>query len=216
MSGRTRLDAVHTPRSLRLWAIVLAAAVGIGACGGSGTSTSSRSTATASATSAPSATSTITKTATATTATTSTQTRAVTAAAVTACITARLRLSLASAGGAAGTAYSYYDLANAGPAVCSMVGYPGVAVLDLHGRIVQHPARRSAMPQAPVRRVILRPGQHARFLVTSTDVIPSPGCPTSYSGTTLQVYPPNQRRSILLARAGPFCNLRVGAVQPTR
>jgi hypothetical protein len=66
-----------------------------------------------------------------------------------------------------------------------------------------------------VRLVILRPGQAAKFLVNSTDVIPSPGCPRPFSGTTLQVYPPNQRAAIRQPHAGTFCNLRVGPVQPT-
>ena len=89
-----------------------------------------------------------------------------------------------------------------------------VAVLDAHGHIVQHPAKRGATQPAPVTRITLRPGAHARFLVNSTDVIPSPGCPKSYSGTTLQVYPPNQRTALLLSHTGSFCDLRVGPVQP--
>jgi hypothetical protein len=208
MWARTRQNFFPARRSLGLWAAVLAAALGIAACGASSSSTSSDRTA-----AATSATSTVTKTATAT-ATTSTQTAATaTAAAVSTCVTARLRLSLASAGGAAGTAYTYYDLTNTGPTACSMTGYPGVAVLDAHGHIVQHPAKRGAMQPAPVTRITLRPGERARFLLNSTDVIPSPGCPKTYSGTTLQVYPPNQRTAILLFHTTPFCNLRVGPVQ---
>lgn len=196
-------------RWLRMWVTVCAAGLGIAACGGSSSSTSSSSTPAAAST-----TSTVTKTATATTAT-STQTAATaTAAAVSTCATARLRLSLASAQGAAGTAYMYYDLTNIGPSACSMSGYPGVAVLDARGHIVQHAAKRGARQPAPVTRVTLRPEEHARFLVNSTDVIPSPGCPKSYSGTTLQVYPPNQRTALLLSRTASFCDLRVGPVQP--
>jgi hypothetical protein len=209
MRARTRPHPIPGRRALRLWAAVLAAGLGTAACGSSSSSTASRSTP-----AAPSATSTATTTATATTAT-STQTAATaTAAAVSTCVTARLRLSLASAQGAAGTAYMYYDLTNIGPSACSMSGYPGVAVLDAHGHIVQHPARRGARQPAPVTRVTLRPEEHARFLVNSTDVIPSPGCPKSYSGTTLQVYPPNRRTALLLSHTGSFCNLRVGPVQP--
>jgi Protein of unknown function (DUF4232) len=193
--------------------MVLAAALGVDACGGSSTSASSHSPA---VTPGQASSTTATGPQPATTSTpTSTQTAAATTqAAVPACATAVLRLSLASGAGAAGTAYFYYDLTNAGPTACSLIGYPGVAVLDAHGRVVQHPARRRATPQARVRLVILGPGKHARFLVNSTDVIPSPGCPRTYSGTTLQVYPPNQRKAIRLPRHGPFCNLRVGPVQP--
>lgn len=116
--------------------------------------------------------------------------------------------------GAAGTAYLVFQLTNAGARTCTMIGYPGFAALDAQGAIVQHPARRGIPTPAPVKLVSLSPGQGARFTVTSSDVIPSPGCQHVYSGTTVQAYPPNQLAALRLSHPMQFCNLHVGPVQP--
>jgi hypothetical protein len=103
---------------------------------------------------------------------------------------------------------------NVGATTCSMIGYPRVAVLNAYGHIVQHPARRGAARRAPVRLVTLKPGQRAQFLLNSTDTVPSPGCPRSYRGVSLRVFPPDQATPILKPFRAAFCNLRVGAVEP--
>jgi hypothetical protein len=64
-----------------------------------------------------------------------------------------------------------------------------------------------------VRLITLTAGARAKFLVNSTDVIPSPGCAHAFTGVTLQVFPPNQRAAIRRPYSGQFCNLRVGPVQ---
>jgi Protein of unknown function (DUF4232) len=137
-----------------------------------------------------------------------------------ACVTSALRLSRAAGTVAAGTSYTWYTLTSIGPAVCSMVGYPGVAILDAHGRVVQHPAVWSThpgtMPPEPVRRIVLATGQQARFVLASTDVTPSPGCRAPYAGNTMQVYPPNQTAPFREPYRGRFCNLIVGPLQPPR
>jgi Protein of unknown function (DUF4232) len=134
------------------------------------------------------------------------------------CVTSKLRLSRAAAGVAAGTSYTWYSLTSVGPAVCSMIGYPGVAILDARGRVVQHPAvwrtHLGTMPTEPVRPVVLATGQQARFVLASTDVTPSPGCRAQYAGNTLQVYPPNQTAALRDPDRGRFCNLMVGPLQP--
>jgi hypothetical protein len=86
-------------------------------------------------------------------------------------------------------------------------------MLDSSGQIVQHPAARGIPTPTPVQPVLLAPGQRAQFTITSSDVIPSPGCQHSYAGTTVQVYPPNQRAALTLAHPMMFCNLHVGPVQ---
>ena len=130
------------------------------------------------------------------------------------CQSSNLRLSFISGQGAAGTAYMTYGLTNTGSSPCTMIGYPGVAILDSQGQVVQHPARRGSgtAPAVPVKLITLQPGQRASFLLTSSDVIPSPGCPHSYIGTTLQVFPPNQRGALQISHTQQFCNLEVGAV----
>ena len=53
-----------------------------------------------------------------------------------------MRLAFVSGQGAAGTAYMTYALTNVGSGTCTLFGYPGVAILDGAGQIVQHPAQR--------------------------------------------------------------------------
>jgi hypothetical protein len=130
------------------------------------------------------------------------------------CLTSHLSLSFAGGQGAAGTAYLRYRFTNTGSTACTMIGYPGVAILDRLGRVVQHPATRGAFQPAPVRLVILGPGRAAQFLLNSTDTIPGPGCPHAYTGVMLQVIPPNQRTPIRQPYRGTFCDLRVGPVEP--
>ena len=101
-----------------------------------------------------------------------------------------------------------------------MIGYPGVAILDAHGRVVQHPAKSSThpgtMPPQRVRLVVLAVGQQASFVLASTDVTPSPGCRAPYTGTTLQVFPPNQTTAIREPYHRSFCDLTVGPVERGR
>ncbi len=56
-----------------------------------------------------------------------------------------------------------YALTNAGASTCTMFGYPGVAILDAGGQIVQHPAQRGGIQApTPVKLVTLAPGRRAR------------------------------------------------------
>lgn len=135
-----------------------------------------------------------------------------------ACRASELRLTRETASVAAGTSYTWYTLASVDRAACSMIGYPGVAILDAQGRIVQHAAVWSThpgtMPPEPVRRIVLANGQQARFVLASIDVTPTPGCRAPYAGNTLQVYAPNQTAAILEPYRERFCNLIVGPLQP--
>lgn len=107
-----------------------------------------------------------------------------------------------------------YALTNVSHHTCTLFGYPGVSIVNATGHIVQHPAQRGNV-QAParVRLITLAAGRQARFIVTSSDVIPSPGCPHAWTGSTLRVFPPNQRQALSLPHTAQFCNLRVGPVQ---
>ena len=133
------------------------------------------------------------------------------------CATAHLRLTSAGTGAAAGTSYTTYDFTNAGATECVMIGYPGVAVLDAHGHVVQHPAVRQPGPgtssPVPVALVRLPPGQRAKFVLASENVVPNPDCQSAYGGATLSVYPPDQTVPILQPFTETFCDLMVGPVQ---
>jgi Protein of unknown function (DUF4232) len=187
--------------------VAAATLLAIGGCGSSSPTSSSSGT-------TSSATAPVTRTAPATTETVTRTAQAQTAAGQAPCTTPHLTLSFGGGQGAAGTAYLTYFLKNTGTTACTMIGYPGVAILDSSGRIVQHPATRATASPTPVRLVTLNPGARAQFVVNSTDVIPSPGCPHAYTGTTLQVIPPNQRTPLRLPDRNAFCNLRVGPVAP--
>jgi Domain of unknown function (DUF4232) len=134
-----------------------------------------------------------------------------------ACATSELRLSHAVSSAAAGTSYRWYTLTNVGPATCSMIGYPRLAILDTRGRVVQHPAVWSThpgtMPPQRVRLIVLAAGEQARFVLASTDVVPSPGCRALYTGKTLEVFPPNQNTAIRKPFRDSFCDLVVGPLQ---
>jgi hypothetical protein len=134
------------------------------------------------------------------------------------CATNILSLSTLGGLGAGGTSYTTYEFTNNGPTTCSMTGYPGFAVLDAHGQIVQHAATRSTHPgtttPVPITTVQLATGHNAIFLVSSSDTVPNPDCRNLYTGTTLEVYPPGQTTPILQSYKGEFCDLVIGPVQP--
>jgi hypothetical protein len=135
------------------------------------------------------------------------------------CATSQLRLSHRVPRVAPGTSYTWFTFTNVGP-TCSMFGFPGVAVLGARGRVVQHPAVWSihpgTMPPERVRLVVLARRGQARFVLASTDVTPTRGCRTPFTGRTLQVFPPDQTTAIHEPYRGSFCDLVVGPVQSGR
>lgn len=141
-----------------------------------------------------------------------------TTAAVGPCRTPALTLGAGIGTGALGRIVTDYYFANVGRAACTLIGYPGFAVLDASGTVVQHPAARTPGPgttqDVPVRTVELGPGQLALFVVANVDNTPNPDCPEQFPGTTLQVYPPGETTPIRRPWDGGLCDLEVGPVQP--
>lgn len=105
-----------------------------------------------------------------------------------------------------------YILTNIGSTRCTIYGYPGVSIIDAQQKTVQHPAVRATRLHETLDTVTLTPGRRGYFLVTSEDTTPSPGCPHSFQGQTLRVFPPNNRAALYLADDNSFCNLTVGPV----
>lgn len=134
------------------------------------------------------------------------------------CPTSGLRLDAGSGLGAAGTSYTTYYLTNRGSSACSLTGYPGVAVLDASGTVVQRPAARSAdlgnAHPVSVKTVRIPPGGRVQFVVSSTDTTPNKDCAALYTGDDLQVYPPDQTTALHLPGTYRICDLVVGPVQP--
>lgn len=134
------------------------------------------------------------------------------------CRTTALTLGAGIGTGALGRIITHYYFANVGNTACTLTGYPGFAVLDASGNVVQHPAARTPGPgttqNEPVRTVELGPGQLALFVVANVDDVPNPDCPQQFPGTTLQVYPPGETTPIRQPWDGGLCDLEVGPVQP--
>ncbi len=131
------------------------------------------------------------------------------------CATANLRLAFLGGVGAGGTSFGTYGLTNIGATTCTMIGYPGVSILNAEGAVVQHPAiwgQLSTHPSVAVALVTLAPTQTATFLTTSSDNTPNSSCPIPFTGVQLRVYPPNQTTALYLADPESFCDLGVGPV----
>jgi len=114
--------------------------------------------------------------------------------AVSGCPTSGLVVWLDTSGnGAAGSFYYTLRLTNQSGRACSLVGYPGVSGVDLHGRQLGRAASRNP---SPVRRVTLQNGATAAATVRIVDVLNFPPAvcrPAAAAG--LRVFPPNQRAS---------------------
>ena len=110
--------------------------------------------------------------------------------------------------GAAGTGYATYLLRNTGSVPCTLIGFPGVSLLDAHGQLVNRPATRT--PATP-RLVTVPPGAAAAFVVTS-NAVSCQGAVSRYESQRLRVYPPNNTAALTLGGNYIACELRVGPV----
>ena len=132
------------------------------------------------------------------------------------CATAHLSLSDLGGQGAAGHSIITYQFTNTSSTPCTLTGYPGVSILNAQSQIVQHPATRVPGPGTttpiPVTTITMAGGSHAVFVLSSTDTVPNPDCPTPYYGTKLRVYPPGNTQPLQLPFTGAFCDLVIGPV----
>lgn len=131
----------------------------------------------------------------------------------TSCRTSALKLIPGLNQGFAGGQGQTFYLQNTGDTACTMYGYPGVAMLDSAGRVIQRPAARSDGQPRP-SLVSLKPGQRAQFVLMTVDGgIPGSGCTSSWiTARTIQVYPPNETTPIRMPSRFGACNLQVRAV----
>ena len=125
------------------------------------------------------------------------------------CTTGQLTVTLLPGQGAAGTDYNGIGFRNHGPSPCTLRGYPGVSLLDGHGRTLGQPAQR--VP-APVATVVLKPGQVASALLTVSPPACSGGLPPQ--GSALRVFPPGQKADVVVAAQLPACQPRIRPVRP--
>jgi hypothetical protein len=93
-----------------------------------------------------------------------------------------------------GNIYTTLVLRNAGHVACLVQGYPGVSLVDRHGRQIGRAARRVAAPTKPI---ILKPGGTASTVIRTLN----PGVGTTNClapSAAVRVYPPDQRASLLV------------------
>jgi hypothetical protein len=124
------------------------------------------------------------------------------------CPAAQLRISRLDVQGAAG--HRYWDLAlrNVGPASCRMRGYPGVGLLDAHGRLLAvNVSRVSGFPRPTVT---VAPGRSAYFSFGYTTG--GPCIPHTFNAFAIEVYPPDDYSHLLFDARGAFnvCDTSVG------
>ena len=116
------------------------------------------------------------------------------AAAVPECGTGTLRASIGGSEAGAGNIYTTLVLRNVGHATCVMRGYPGLSLLDRQGHQLGRPAERTVVP---THTIVMRPGGTASTVIHTLN----PGVGTTAClgpSATLRVYPPDQRKSLLV------------------
>ncbi|TCJ31833.1 DUF4232 domain-containing protein [Parafrankia sp. BMG5.11] len=116
-----------------------------------------------------------------------------------ACVSTGLAASLEDVQGAAGHVYGRIVLRNTGPGTCSVVGYPGVSVVNATGGQVGAAADRTGPAGTPVT---LPPGGSTGATLAITQAGLLPGCEEpgqAVRGANLRVYPPDDRGSLLAA-----------------
>lgn len=135
-------------------------------------------------------------------------TTTITAGSVATCVTSQLRLTPGLTDGAAGSMYTHFFFANTAGKPCSMIGFPGVSLLNDAGSIVGQPATRVG-PEGPSVR--LGPGQRAQFILrvgTATRT----GCGLPRLSRQVQVYPPDQKVPLRVPFSTGSCYLSVQSV----
>jgi hypothetical protein len=127
------------------------------------------------------------------------------------CQTSALQLTQGLVDGTAGSYYVTYYLQNGGSAACTLTGFPGFALLDAQGAIIQRPAERNG---APYSTVTLSADGRVKFIVRTLDPsINGTGCSATWHTAEVQVYPPNQTAPLRQPSTLQACDLSVGPVQ---
>jgi hypothetical protein len=120
------------------------------------------------------------------------------------CATAQLTGSLGGSDAGAGQIYQDVVLTNHSSTTCHLTGYPGVSVLDSHGKEIGAPATHDPRPYGAV---VLAPGASASTTIhTGNRMTNNPGeCrPVSSS---VRVYPPGNRASLVIPAKLTICDI---------
>lgn len=119
------------------------------------------------------------------------------------CAAGDLDLSVGTPDAGAGQLYLPLGFTNIGDRACTLLGHPGVSVLDADRQRIGRPADREGPAPEPVT---LAPGRSATATLHSTN---GPiGGPCLPEGTFLQVYPPAAKDSVLVNASFRICSDR--------
>lgn len=122
------------------------------------------------------------------------------------CVTSQLSARLGSGDAGAGNLYRYLVITNHGGTTCHVTGYPGLSLVDAHGRQIGAPADRDRRSYEPV---VLRPGASASDTIHTANRMGT--ClPAS---TSLRIYPPGNRASLVFPGKVTICD-RLFTVTP--
>jgi hypothetical protein len=135
------------------------------------------------------------------------------------CATRALGVKTGTVQGAAGSTYLTIDFTNISGAVCSLTGYPGVALAG--GKPVQQIGEAATHNPVPARQLVtLAAGKVAHVVLQLSHATNYPAAQCSpTTATYLQIYPPAQTTPVFLgystsACARPIHLLTVTVVQP--
>ena len=111
-------------------------------------------------------------------------------------------------------------LVNTGRTTCTLQGWPGVSLIDAHGRQLGASARLDRTGTHPT--VTLRPHRaaHAHLHYSEARAYPERTCHPVHGHTRLRIYPPGSRTAITIPAGFDACRnpnlhlLRVQALHP--
>ncbi|RAG84980.1 hypothetical protein DN069_14265 [Streptacidiphilus pinicola] len=119
------------------------------------------------------------------------------------CTTAQLTGSLGAGDVGAGQIYRDVVLTNHSSATCHLTGFPGVSVLDAHGAQIGAPATHEPRPYS---LVVLAPGATATTTIHTTNRMTNDPKECRPESTSLRVYPPGNRASLVFPAKLTICN----------
>ena len=116
------------------------------------------------------------------------------------CATSQLTASLGGGDAGAGNLYRFLLLTNHSHTTCQVDGYPGLSLLNAHGKELGAPATFDhTFSYSPVT---LRPGQTASDTIHTLN---SGATPCQGTSTELRIYPPNNKAAVVIPGKVMLC-----------
>ncbi|MFC1419471.1 DUF4232 domain-containing protein [Streptacidiphilus cavernicola] len=119
------------------------------------------------------------------------------------CATSQLTPSLGGGDAGAGNLYRYLVLTNHSHTTCHVTGFPGLSMLDAHGKQIGAPATEQHIGYAPV---VLAPGKSASDTIHTANRQTNSSTECLPTSTDLRIYPPGNKASIVFAGKVTNCD----------